>query len=337
MLAATGDNNSIRTTHVKIGFYDDYRPCVIKDNQVIDISAEVGAPAGFPPQALLELIINNFANLRGRIEKASAKPIPLDKVKLRAPVPRPGKVLCGERNYMEGVPLDPPGPMKSFFKSPDAVIGPGEDVILPAFKPTVFNHEAELGIVIGKTAKNIGIGEALNHVFGYTTCVDVSARRPAEGEADLPGSYGKCFDTFLPVGPWIVTADEIKNPNSLQVRYRVNGEVRQNYNTSDMEHGVPFFIATLSHCMTLKPGDLLLAGTNHAYLGPLQDGDQCEIEIDGIGVNPHRIKDPYKRSWKVVLRDPKQPGENRHAMREKHHPGTWPFKAVGGQPASGGK
>lgn len=323
---------------MKIGFYNEFRPCIVKGDSVIDISAEVGAPAVMPPQAVLEMIITNFAALRPKLEKAasSGKATPLSQVKLRAPVPRPGKVLCGERNYMEGVPLNPPGAMKSFFKSPDAVIGPGETVVLPPFKPVIFNHEAELGIIIGKTAKGIAIEDALDHIFGYTTAVDVSARKPSDGESELPGpgSYGKCFDTFLPVGPWIVTADEIKDPNKLQVKYRVNGEVRQNYNTSDMEHGVAFFVATLSHIMTLKPGDLLLAGTNHSYLGPLQDGDACEIEIDGIGANPHRIQDSLKRTWKVVLRDPQGPTDNRNALKEKPNLGTWPFQAVGGQRAA---
>ena len=318
---------------MKIGFYNEFKPCIVKPDGVIDVSAEVGVPAGFSPQAVLEYIITNFAALRPKFEKAaSGKVIPMAQVKLRAPVPRPGKVLCGERNYMEGVPLDPPGPMKTFFKSPDAVIGPGETVVLPAFKPVIFNHEAELGIVIGKTAKNIAVKDALSHVFGYTTATDVSARKPEDGEADLPGSYGKCFDTFLPVGPCIVTADEIKNPNDLRVQYRVNGTLRQDYNTSDMEHGVAFLIATLSHVMTLKPGDLLLAGTNHGHLGPLQDGDKCEIEIEGVGTSSHVIQDQYKRKWDLILRDPKIPAKNRHAMKDQHHPGTWPFQAVGGQP-----
>lgn len=321
---------------MKIGFYNDFRPCIVKDDGVIDVSAQVGATEGFSPQAVLEKIIATFDKLRPEFEKAAkGKVIPFSEAKLRAPVPRPGKVLCGERNYMEGVPLDPPAAMRSFFKSPDAVIGPNDAVVLPKWKTNVFNHEAELGIVIGKTAKNITPDQALSHVFGYTTCVDVSARQPEEGEAGLPGSYGKSFDTFLPVGPYIVTADEIKNPNGLRVRYRVNNQVRQDYNTSDMEHGVAFFIATLSHVMTLKPGDLLLAGTNHGHLGPLQDGDRCEIEIENIGVNPHHIQDPLKRSWPVVLRDPAVNAKRRHGQKDEPNKGTWPFQAVGGKPAKG--
>ena len=317
---------------MKLGFYNEFKPCIVKNDGVVDISAEIGASADLPPQQVLEKLINNFDKLKPALEKAAErKSIPFSQAKLRAPVPRPGKVLCGERNYMEGVPINPPGNMKSFFKSPDAVIGPGDSIVLPPFKTRLFNHEAELGIVIGKTASKIAEKDALNYVFGYTTCVDMSARQPDDDEAELPGSYGKSFDTFLPVGPYIVTADEIKDPNKLQVKYTVNGQVRQNYNTSDMEHGVRFFIATLSHVMTLKTGDLMLAGTNHSNLGPLQDGDQCEIEIEGVGKSTHVVKDDLKRKWKVELRDGSVNQERRRAQEKKPHAGTWPFHPKGGK------
>lgn len=319
---------------MKIGFYDDYKPCLVTNEGVVDIGAVVGSVAGFSPQAILEKIINEFAALKPKLEKVAAESrvVPFSDARLRAPVPRPGKVLCGERNYMEGVPLDPPGPMKSFFKSPDAVVGPGETIELPAFRPRIFNHEAELGAVIGKTAKNVAPKDALKHVFGYTCAVDVSARRPDDGEAELPGEYGKSFDTFLPLGPCITTADEIANPNGLRVRYWVNKQLRQDYNTSDMEHGLPFMLATLSHVMTLKPGDLLLCGTNHAHLGPLQDGDMTEIEIEGVGRTGNPVHDALKRSWPVVLRDPKDVAARREGMKKEPNPGTWPFKGVGGAP-----
>jgi 2-keto-4-pentenoate hydratase/2-oxohepta-3-ene-1,7-dioic acid hydratase in catechol pathway len=282
---------------------------------------------------VLETLIAKFDSLRGALQDAQArdKPIPLDKVKLRAPVPRPGKVLCGRRNFKEGIPLDPPGPLRTFFKSPDAVIGPGETVVLPAFRASIFNHEAELALVIGKEAKDVSIEKALDHVFGYTTSGDVSARGPVEGEAELSGPYGKCFDTFLPIGPAIVTPDEVGDPNNLQIKFWVNGELRQDYSTEDMEHSVAFMIATLSHNMTLKPGDLILVGVNHAHLGPLQDGDFAEIEIEKVGRNSHYVKDPSKRTWPVKLRDPQVNIRRREGMKGQPHGGTWPL-----QPPTGG-
>jgi 2-keto-4-pentenoate hydratase/2-oxohepta-3-ene-1,7-dioic acid hydratase in catechol pathway len=313
---------------MRFGFYDEFRPCLVKQDGVVDISDLVGAFPGAPPQYVLETFINKFDQLRGALHKleSGGKTIPLSQVKLRAPVPRPGKVLCGRRNFKEGIPLDPPGPLRTFFKSPDAVIGPGETVVLPAFRASVFNHEAELALVIGKEAKNVSIDQAMNHVFGYTTSGDVSARGPVDGEAELSGPYGKCFDTFLPIGPAIVTPDEVGDPNNLQIKFWVNGQLRQNYNTEDMEHSVAFMISTLSHNMTLKPGDLILVGVNHSYLGPLQDGDFAEIEIEKVGRNSHYVSDASKRKWPLDLRDPQVNIRRREGMRGKPHTGTWPHQ-----------
>jgi 2-keto-4-pentenoate hydratase/2-oxohepta-3-ene-1,7-dioic acid hydratase in catechol pathway len=318
---------------VKIGFYDDFRPCVVKPNGVVDVTGQVRALQGASPQILLENLIANWSAFRFRLQglDQNGPVIPMEQVHLRPPVPRPGKVLCGNANYMEGVPITPPRPLYTFFKSPDAVIGPGETVMLPPFRASIFNHEAELAVVIGREAYNLEEADALNYVFGYTTAVDVSARTPEEGESELPGPYGKCFDTFLPLGPAITTADEIVDPNKLQVRYWVNGELRQDYNTSDMEHSVAYVISALSHVMTLRPGDLILAGTNHGHLGPLQDGDVCEIEIESVGKNSHRVEDPLKRTWDPhALRDPKDLAARREALKNQPHPGSWPFQPVGG-------
>lgn len=317
---------------MRFGFYDEFRPCLVKQDGVVDISDLVEAFSGAPPQYVLETLISKFVSLRGALQHAQAngKTIPLAQVRLRAPVPRPGKVLCGRRNFKEGVPLDPPGPLRTFFKSPDAVIGPGETVILPAFRASVFNHEAELALVIGKEAKDVAIEKALDHVFGYTTSGDVSARGPVEGEAELSGPYGKCFDTFLPLGPAIVTPDEVGDPNRLQIKFWVNGQLRQDYNTDDMEHSVAFMISTLSHNMTLKPGDLILVGVNHSHLGPLQDGDLAEIEIEKVGRMSHHVSDPSKRTWPLDLRDPQVNIRRREGMKGKPHTGTWPL-----QPSTG--
>ena len=144
------------------------------------------------------------------------------------------------------------------------------------------------------------VAEALSYVFGYTTAVDVSCL-PVEGEAALSGSHhGHSFDTFLPIGPFITAADEILDPNNLRVQSWVNGVLRQNYNTNDMEHSIAYMVATLSHNMTLKPGDLILAGTDHAGIGPLQNGDMVEIEIEKIGLCAQRVEDPLPREWVLL-------------------------------------
>jgi 2-keto-4-pentenoate hydratase/2-oxohepta-3-ene-1,7-dioic acid hydratase in catechol pathway len=233
---------------------------------------------------------------------------------------------------MESVKVDPPRPLRTFFKSPDAVIGDGDTVTLPKFRPVIFNHEAELAVVIGDEAKEVSQEDALKHVFGYTCGVDVSARAPEEGEPVLAGyQYGKSFDTFLPLGPSITTADEIADPNNLHVRYWVNERLRQDYNTSDMDHTVAYMIATLSHVMTLKPGDVIMCGTNHGNLGPMQDGDLGEIEIEKVGRSSHRVVDALKRTWDPnVVRNPADNAARRETLKGAPNNGTWPFQAVGG-------
>ena len=258
---------------MKIGFYDDFKPCILTDGGVVDITAQVGHLDEGDPQTYMERIISDFDSLRPALEQAaSGAATPLDQVRLRAPLPRPGKVLCGEGNFKEGVDIDPPKPLRTFFKSPDAVIGPGDTVVFPTFRPVIFNHEAELGVVIGKEAKRVSPEDALSYVFGYTTTVDVSARAPEADEAEVPGTppshYDKSFDTFLPMGPAITTADEVADPNNLQIKYYVNGKLRQDYNTSDMEAGIANMIATLSHVMTLKPGDLIMGRHQPRQPGP---------------------------------------------------------------------
>lgn len=322
---------------MRLGFYNDNQPCIITDRGVVDLKDIVRplTPTTWmsSPQGLMERIITNFDTLRPQMEEAERNGpfTPLDEVKLKAPLPRPGKVLCGQGNFMEGVPVTPVRPLGTFFKSPDAIIGPGETTILPGFRPTIFEHEAELGVVIGKAAKNVSEADALSYVFGYTTAVDVSARAPEDDEAGLPGTdpahYGKSFDTFLPLGPYITTADQVKDPNNLQVRYWVNEELKQDYNTSDMEHSVAYMISALSHVMTLQPGDLIISGTNHVGLGALQDGDLGEIEIEGLGRNSHEVSDPMKRTWPRTT--PANRGQSvkdrRATLNGQPHAGSWPF------------
>ena len=129
-----------------------------------------------------------------------------------------------------------------------------------------------------------------------------------------------------------MTPDEVGDPNSLQIKFWVNGQLRQDYNTSDMEHSVAFMISTLSYNMTLKPGDLILVGVNHAHLGPLQDGDVAEIEIEKVGRMTHYVRDPDKRKWPIELRDPQVNVRRREGMKGQPHSGTWPH-----QPSTGGK
>ena len=224
-------------------------------------------------------------------------------VSLQAPLPKPGKILCMGGNFSE-FGHRPPAPMWGFLKSSEAVIGPGDAVVLPPDDANIFHHEAELVLVFGRAGKNVKEEEAFDYVFGYTCGVDVSARMPSVSGGSPPVfqawrgvSAHKSFPTFAPIGPAIVTKDEVSDPQSLQVRLSVNDEVRGDFNTSDMAQSIAKSIAFVSSFESFSAGDILYTGTNHQGLGAMQDGDTINIEIDKVGGFSFTVKDHLKRSW----------------------------------------
>ncbi|MGH7816868.1 MAG: fumarylacetoacetate hydrolase family protein, partial [Candidatus Binatia bacterium] len=198
-------------------------------------------------------------------------------------------------NYMEDGTRKEPAPINAFHKSPGSVIGDGDTMILPDVPATIFEGEAELALVIGKRAANVPLAKAMEYVFGYLNFIDGSARGlPPAGNTFY---QMKSRDTFGPMGPFIVTADEIKDPHNLQVRLWNNGTLMQNYNTSDMAHKIPRSIEWVSSIHPLEPGDVLALGTNHRGLNPFQDGDLIEIETEPLGRLHFKIRDDLKRTW----------------------------------------
>ena len=282
---------------MRLALYNDFQPGLLTDDSVVDIGPAVAHLRGGSAQEVMQNIIINLASLRSELERllAAGQALSLSSIRLRAPLPRPRKILCAIGNYKEGAIRDPL-PQDFFFKSPDSVIGPGDTVLLPERQHPIFHHEAELGVVIGREAHNVKAASAMEYVFGYTAFVDVSARG-AIGREGMASFLGKSYDTFAPLGPAIVTTDAIPDPHKLAVKFWVNGQPRHDYNTDDMEHRIPEIIEFISSVVTLLPGDLIACGTNHQGLGPLQDGDVGEIEIDGIGRFSINVVDPLKRSW----------------------------------------
>jgi 2-keto-4-pentenoate hydratase/2-oxohepta-3-ene-1,7-dioic acid hydratase in catechol pathway len=275
------------------------RPGLLQEEGVIDVREAMGRLHYHTPQQLMEQIIDRFETLRPQFEHAAAteRPLPLSTVRLRAPLPRPGKILGCIGNYWEHMQREA-RPLNMFLKNPDAVIGPGDTVMLPEFEePWVFQHEAELAIVIKGLAKRVSQAEHARAIFGYTCLIDVSARGEGRRTWRAGSWMGKSFDTFAPLGPCIVTADDIPDPNNLHVRFWDNGQLRHDYTTDDMEHRVPALIEFATRIMTLNSGDVIACGTNHEGLGPLQDGDLAEIDIEGIGRMAVHVVDPLKRSW----------------------------------------
>src|SRR6266508_4363166 len=247
-------------------------------------------------------VINRFAELQPELERLAqyGSALPLEEVRLLAPLPRPGKILACIANYWEHAQREP-RELNMFMKNPDAVVGPGDTITLPEFTvPWMFMHEAELALVIKGPAKMVKQKDWRKHVFGYTCMIDVSAR--GEGRRTWPSNpltswLGKSFDTFAPIGPCIATADEIENPNGLLVRFWNDGQLHHNYNTDDMEHRVPALIEFATTVMTMNSGDLIACGTNHEGLGALQHGEVVEIEIEKIGRMQLKVADPLKRQW----------------------------------------
>ena len=278
-------------------FGEDYRPGVVRDGRIVDVSAAV---ARVPRRSNLDWmprIIEHFDTVRPAIERlvASEQGVPLESVRLRAPIPRPRKVIMCFGNYKEFTQRER-AIQDMFFGSPEAVIGPGDTVLLPPHQASAFHHEAELTVVIGKRVHDVPATQAaMDAIFGYTCGVDVSGR--GLGKPGQTSRMGKSFDTFKPLGPWIVTADEIADPHLLGIRLTVSSQPRQEYTTDDMEYRLPEVVAFAASYSTLLPGDVILCGTNHQGLGPLQDGDDVVMEIDQVGQLRFSVRDPQGRSW----------------------------------------
>lgn len=276
---------------------DEPVPGFLTDRGVVDISGIT--EKGHTPQLTMQVLIDGFERLRPSLERRAAEgdALPLSSVRLWAPLPRPGKILCCIANYWEHAQREA-RPLNMFLKNPEAVVGPGDTIALPEFtEPWIFMHEAELALVIKGPAKKVSQANWRSAVFGYTCLIDVSARGEGRRTWRAGSWLGKSFDTFAPIGPCIATADEIPEPNDLVVRFWNDGQLRHNYNTDDMEHRVPELVGFASAIMTLNTGDLIACGTNHEGLGALQNGEKVEIEIERIGRMSLNVVDPLKRSW----------------------------------------
>ncbi len=215
---------------------------------------------------------------------------PMTPERILAPIPRPGKILGSGVNFKNHLDENPNGvlPAQPFFfsKLPSSVIGPGDAIVIDAPERHV-DYEVELGVVIGRPARNVDESRALDHVFGYTVVHDVSARDIQF--VDQQVTIGKGLDTFCPLGPAVVTADEIADINSLRLRTELNGEVMQDGSTADWLFSIPHLISYLSAFFTLEPGDIVTTGTPAGvgcfrdparYLAP---GDVVTVEVESVG------------------------------------------------------
>lgn len=285
---------------MKLGFYDEFVPAVIADSRVVSIEPAVSRLNHGSPQLLMADILTHFGELRPELERlARTGGRPLAEARLRPPLPAPSKILCCMGGYMEGVTDGVRKGVDMFLKASSAVIGPGDTIVLPDAPCPIFHHEAELGLVIGGRTRGVAGADATRAIFGYVNFMDISARGfPLEPSVVPIASWlGKSFDTFAPLGPWITTADEIRDVARLQIRLWVNGEARHDYSMADAEHPLDRLVAFAASVLTLEPGDVIACGTNHQGIGAIQDGDRVEMEIAGLGRLTVGVRDPLKRSW----------------------------------------
>ncbi len=276
------------------------RPGVLTDAGVIDLAA-AGLPTG--RKGDLHEIMRGGDEMLERTRAAANSPfavaIPLDKVRLCAPVIEPGKIIGIGLNYIDHcreANLQIPKVPVLFGKFPNCVVGPDDDIVFSRRICTEVDYEVELGFVMGATARRVKEADALDYVAGYAIAHDVSARDLQFREAKQ-WDHGKSVDTFCPWGPWLVTRDEVPDPQKLDLKLYLNGKEMQTSNTSNMIFNVAQLVAFISESITLEPGDLIVTGTpfgvGFSRTPPiyLKDGDECVLTITGLGELRNKVRE----------------------------------------------
>ncbi|HOK66752.1 MAG TPA: fumarylacetoacetate hydrolase family protein [Anaerohalosphaeraceae bacterium] len=295
-------------------FYNNRVTCgIVTPEGFIDIPTATQDNPKNRLHSVKEILIKGASALE-TLQKILERPtekVPYDNLMWLAPIPKPNKILALAGNYPQHIQetgryKDLPNltgkksPIRPFMMPPTAACGHQKTILWPLYSEEV-DYEIELAVIIGKTARALSPERAKNVIAGYTIANDISARsvtfgrkKEAGGEKDFyEWLMGKWSDDFLPLGPWMVTADEIADPQNLQMTLKVNGEVRQNASTAEMIYTVYEIVSFLSYLMTLEPGDVIATGTPHgvgAATGRyLQPGDVMECTIEGIGTLTNRM------------------------------------------------
>ncbi len=276
---------------MKICRFDDDRIGLVQGDAVHDVSSVLGELGTFTyPLPRFDPFIANLGKLKGKIEAAakSAKPVPLERVRLLSPVANPGKIIAAPVNYTKhleealadkgihhGNLVNEIHKAGMFLKAASAVVGAGEGVKL-VHTDRRNDHEVELAVVIGRAAKNVSAAQAPQYIAGYCIGLDMTIRGPEER------SFRKSPDSYCVLGPWLATPEEVPDTGALQVSITVNGQLRQDANTRELIVGVAELVAWGSSFYTLHPGDVLLTGTPQG-VGPVKPGDSLLAKIERIG------------------------------------------------------
>lgn len=267
---------------MKIARFDGGRIGVVNGDRITDVTDICGVdPAEWPPVGPLR-VIAEFDRLKDKLEEAVAarEGVALSSVRLETPVPWPNKLIAYPVNYHDhATEMTSTGlaNIQGFFlKANSSIVGPADAVEIPNIAGREFHHECEIGLIIGRECRGISVDEAMDHVFGFACLMDMTIRGKEERV------MRKSYDTFTPIGPWIVTRDEIADPGNLEMRLWVNDELRQHANSRDLIVDMPNMVAIAASAMTLYPGDIIATGTP-AGVGPITPGDTVTIEVESLG------------------------------------------------------
>jgi 2-keto-4-pentenoate hydratase/2-oxohepta-3-ene-1,7-dioic acid hydratase in catechol pathway len=274
---------------VRLSVIDDYRLAVwASDAELVDVTSVVDEQ--IDPTKRMTALIAGWDSLASRVAEllANGPRLRAATATLRAPQPSPGEIVAAPVNYhrhqqemggetgvYQGARIETIETYVGFVKASSSIVGPDRPIELP-FADRRTDYEGELGIVIGRTASRVSSAHALDYVFGYVPLLDITLRGPEDR------SYRKSFDTFTAIGPWIVTVDEVEDPDRLELELRLNGELRQHASTADLIYGVRRLVATYSEAMTLSPGDLIATGTPEG-VGEIVADDEIDLSIEAVG------------------------------------------------------
>ncbi|MCK2127007.1 fumarylacetoacetate hydrolase family protein [Thauera aromatica] len=267
---------------MKIVRYNEGRVGISDGRKVVDVSPLCGAEPGEWPPVSIHRLLRDFGSLRASLEAALvAEPgVPIEAVHLLTPVPWPNKLMAYPVNYHDHAKEMASTGLASvqgyFLKAASSLAGPADAIELPALPGREIHHECEIALVIGKAGRQIPPERAFEHVLGYACLLDMTVRGREERV------FRKSYDSFTPVGPWIVTADEVPDPANIGMKLWVNGELRQQANTRDLIVDIPHMVSIASSASTLYPGDLIATGTP-AGVGRVVAGDVVTIEVEHVG------------------------------------------------------
>lgn len=271
---------------MKLACFDDNRIGLVIDDHIVDVTTEAGIDAAaWPPVGMVQ-VIANFDRLKPAFEAAAASSsrTPLSKVRLLTPIQWPNKVAALPANFDSHIEEMGDRLISTFkasgqgffLKANSSLSGPADPIVLPEVPGREVHHECEFAIIIGKGGRDIALDQAMTHVFGYSCLIDMVIRGKEERV------MRKAFDSFCPVGPWIVTRDEAPAHDQISMTLSVNGELRQQSDSKALIVDVPSMVAMASSVMTLYPGDIIASGTPSG-VGPVQHGDVIDINVEGIG------------------------------------------------------